>query len=128
MPTFYVCLFCLPFVCIAWAALWGRSLAADVGIGSRAVYHESQFSHYYHARCRCIAGKYTFLGGFMRYTSLIFLGLFFCGCASMPPSVKIIEQVTKNEDAIEEIEESDLPAPVKARAVSAIQNTQKLAV
>ena len=64
----------------------------------------------------------------MRYTSLIFLGLFFCGCASMPPSVKIIEQVTKNEDAIEEIEESDLPQPVKARAVSAIQNTQKLAV
>ena len=64
----------------------------------------------------------------MRYTSLIFLWLFFCGCASMPPSVKIIEQVTKNEDAIEEIEEGDLPAPVKARAVSAIQNTQKLAV
>lgn len=64
----------------------------------------------------------------MRYAPLIFLTLFFYGCASAPPSVKIIEQVTKNEDAIEEIEESDLPAQVKARTVAAIRDTQKLAV
>jgi uncharacterized protein with von Willebrand factor type A (vWA) domain len=64
------------------------------------------------------------------FTALAVVLVIFCAtrCASMPPSVKIIEQVTKNDDAIEEIEESDLPAPVKARAVSAIKDTQNLAV
>ena len=46
----------------------------------------------------------------------------------MPPTAKLIDQVTKNEDAIEEVEESDLPEPVKARVTTAIKDTQKLAV
>jgi hypothetical protein len=46
----------------------------------------------------------------------------------MPPTAKLIDQVTKNEDAIEEVEESDLPEPVKARVTKAIIETQKLAV
>lgn len=54
--------------------------------------------------------------------------LFLLGCASAPPSVKIIEQVTKNEDAIDDVEESDMPENTKARVVSAIKDTQKLAV
>jgi len=54
--------------------------------------------------------------------------LFLLGCASAPPSVKIIEQVTKNEDAIDDVEESDMAENTKARVVSAIKDTQRLAV
>jgi len=64
----------------------------------------------------------------MRYAALIYFTLFFCGCASMPPTAKLIEQAEKNADAIEEVEESDLPEPVKARVTTAIKDTQKLAV
>lgn len=46
----------------------------------------------------------------------------------MPPTAKLIDQVTKNENAIEEVEESDLPEPVKARVTKAITDTQKIAV
>jgi len=64
----------------------------------------------------------------MRYAALIYFTLFFCGCASMPPTAKLIEQAEKNADAIEEVEESDLPEPVKARVTTAIKDTQKIAV
>jgi ElaB/YqjD/DUF883 family membrane-anchored ribosome-binding protein len=64
------------------------------------------------------------------YTIIAIALVIFCAtrCASMPPTAKLIDQVTQNEDAIEEVEESELPEPVKARVTTAIKNTQKLAV
>jgi hypothetical protein len=64
------------------------------------------------------------------YTVIAIALVIFCAtrCASMPPTAKLIDQVTKNDDAIEEVEKSELPDPVKARVTTAIKDTQKLAV
>lgn len=46
----------------------------------------------------------------------------------MPPSVKIIEQVTKNQKAVEKVENSDMSDDDKEDVITAIQKTQDLAV